>query len=122
MADPFLQTQVNAFIASGTALSAEVDIGGMTLVGIFVPAAWVTAGISFQGTIDGSTFGELVDQTNTAITVPSITGGAALFVALDPAKFRAVRALKVRSGTSGTPVNQTAAGGVTLKLLTRPVF
>lgn len=122
MADPFVQVQIPAAIAQGTALSPEVDVGGYTIVGIFVPAAWVTAGISFQASIDSSTFAELVDQTNTAIVVPSITGGAAVFVALDPAKSRGLRALKVRSGTSGTPVNQTASGGVTLKLLTRPIF
>ena len=122
MADPFVQNQVPVVIAQNQAISGEIDIGGWTLVGIWVPAAWITAGISFQGSIDGITFGELVDQTNTAIAVSSITGGAAVFVALDPAKFRALRAIKVRSGTSGAPVNQTASGGVTLTLLTRAVF
>jgi hypothetical protein len=108
-------------IASGTALSPEVDIGTKSLVAIAVPSTWIAAGISFQASFDGGvTWAELVDQTATAIQVSSITG--AQQIAVDPTKLRGVTALKVRSGTAAAPVNQTAGGGVTLTLVTRLVF
>jgi hypothetical protein len=122
MADPFVLNQVPAAIAQGTSLSPEVDIGGWSLVGIWVPSAWVTAGITFQASIDSQNWAELEDQTATAISVSSITGGANTFIAFDPTKVRGVRAIKVRSGTAASPVNQTASGGVTLTLLTRFIY
>lgn len=107
-------------IASGQSLSPEVDIGGWTLVGILVPANWTTAGIDFQVSFDGgSTFVQMVDKTAAVIAISSIAGGTAVFVALDPAQLRGVRALKVRSATSGSAVNQTNA--VTLSLICRYV-
>lgn len=119
MADPFVQQQIPAAIASGQSLSGQVNLGGYTLVGIVVPAAWIAAGISFQASADdGATWAELVDSTDTAISVSSITGAA--FVAIDPTKWRGVRSIKVRSGTAAAPVNQTSA--VVLTLLTRAVF
>jgi hypothetical protein len=122
VADPFVVDQVPVTIAQNTALSPEVDVGGKVLVGIKVPSSWVTAGISFQASIDGVTWAELEDQTATAISVASLTGGTQYLVAMDPTKVRGVRAIKVRSGTAASPVNQTASGGVALMLLTRFVF
>src|SRR5258708_32918128 len=101
MADPFVQTVLPAAIAAAQSLSPEVDLGGYgSLVGIQVPANWTTAGITFQCSIDGGvTWGEVTDITGTAITVTSLTGGTLVYnVALDPAKVRGVRAIKVRSG------------------------
>lgn len=121
MADPFVQEQFPAAIALGAALSAQVDIGGYTLVGIMVPSTWTTAAITFQGSPDGgTTWGEVTDITGVPIEVTSLTGGTAYFVALDPAKFRGLRSLKVRSGTVGAPVAQISA--VSLMLLTRFVY
>ena len=121
MADPFVLQTATATITSGTALSAQVDIGPKSLVGIVVPSTWTTAGISFQASVDGGqTWGELEDQTATAIGVSSITGGTQVFVAFDPTKLRGVWSLKVRSGTAAVPVNQT--GTVALTLVLRDVF
>lgn len=121
MADPFVLNSVPVQITSGTALSSEIDIGGWTLVGIVVPSNWTTSGLSFQASADGGqSFGELLDMTATAIAISSVPGGAQAFIAVDPTKWRGVRSLKVRSGTSSAPVNQTNT--VTLQLLTRFVF
>lgn len=121
MADPFLQVQFPAAIAAEASLSPEVDIGGYTLVGIIVPQAWTSAPITFQGSPDGgTTWGELTDITGVPIEVTSLTGGTVYFVALDPARFRGLRSLKIRSGTVGAPVAQVSA--VTLMLLTRFVY
>lgn len=109
-------------IGAAAALSAEVDIGNKSLVGIVVPANWTTAGISLQASPDGgTTWCELVDQTATAIGCGSLTGGAIVYyVAIDPTKLRGPISLKVRSGTQAAPVNQV--NQVTLQLITRLVF
>lgn len=108
---------VTVQIAAGQSLSGEVDIGSKSLVGIVFPSNWTTASLSFQASIDSSAFGELLDQTATAISVSSVTGGALTVIAIDPAKLRGITALKVRSGTSGVAVNQVNL--VTLTLITR---
>ena len=58
--------------------------------------------------------------TATAIGVSSVTGGAYTVIAVDPTKLRGVNCLKLRSGTSGTPVPQTNA--VNVQLLTRVCY
>jgi hypothetical protein len=125
VADPFVEDSIAVPIAQGASLSAQVDIGGKTLVGIFVPALWAAAGLSFQASPDGgATWGELQDTSATALSVSTITisGGVPVFIAVDPTKWRGIRSLKVRSGTAAAPVNQTNSGGVSLQLLIREIF
>lgn len=104
--------RVTATISSGGSLSAAVPLGAATLVGISMPAAWDTAGLTFQASVDGTTFQDV--QTTSAEL--SMTAAASKYIAVDPAVWRGVNLLKVRSGTSGTPVNQTADRTITLVL------
>jgi hypothetical protein len=110
-----------ATIAAGQSLSGQVSLGQKTLVGIYMPAAWTAADLTFQVSGDGgTTFEEFVvtDLTaaNAVATVQVHTPAASQFIGLDPAKFRGVNCIKVRSGTSGTPVNQVAQAVITLAL------
>lgn len=116
---------IPVLIANGTAISAAVNIGPMTLVGIIMdPSAWTPADLTFQAAPDGATFGELVEtdlaaaDAVAALQVHSPAAGQ--FIVLDPAKLRGVVSLKVRSGTSGSPVNQLADRNLTL--LARSIF
>lgn len=121
MADPLVQQQISVTIPAGVSgISGAVPLGDKTLVGIVIPANWVTASLSFQASADDTNFGELLDSTATAIAITSVTGGALVVIALDPTKWRGVRTIKVRSGTSAAPVNQT--NSPVLTLLTRDVF
>src|SRR5260370_1398523 len=106
MADPFVVDVVNAVIQAAGNLSPQVNLGGKTLVGIFLPSNWTAAGLSFQASPDGGgTFAELEDATAAAVAVSSITAGAAgMYVAIDPAKWRGINCIKVRSGLVGAPV------------------
>jgi hypothetical protein len=123
VADPYLIDSTPVAIANGASLSAQVNIGGKTLVAISIPSNWVTAGLTFQHSPDGGvTWGELQTISSGALAaqaVPSITGGAQTEIAIDPTQWRGITCIKVRSGTVGSPVNQTASGGVSLTLLTR---
>lgn len=93
-------------ISSGQSLSAAADLGGLRLFGIVMPSAWATANLTFQMSHDGgSTWSNVYDASGNELTA---TAGTSRFIALDPANFAAVTMLKVRSGTSGTPVNQGA--------------
>lgn len=109
---------IPAVIAAGQSLSGEVDIGSAyTLVGIWMPAAWTAASLTFQVSPDGGT--TWLEHYNAAGIETIVTVAAGQYVALDPALWRGVSALKIRSGTSASPVNQVAQA--TLNLVTRTV-
>ena len=93
-------------IANGTSLSASVDLGANRVFGVVMPAAWTAAGLTFQGSSDGINFFDLFDDGGTEV---SVTVAASKFVVLAaPVKMLSVRWIKVRSGTTGSPVNQGA--------------
>jgi hypothetical protein len=78
-----------------------------------MPAAWTAAALTFQVSDDaGATWKELLDDTGTAITITGPAAGNRLNVATGD--FASAIFLKVRSGTSATPVNQAAARTLTL--------
>lgn len=105
-------------IASGASLSDAADLGDNYLVGILMPSAWTAAELTFQGSLDNSTFTNLywddVDNTTTGYEVVTTTAAASRLITLDWRKFAAFRYVKVRSGTAGTPVNQAADRVLTL--------
>lgn len=93
-----------ALIASGAALSGALNLGGLRLVGLAVPATVTGSTLTFQVSVDGgTTWVNMFDKGGNEI---AIAIGASRLVVLDPADFAGVQWLKVRSGTSGTPVNQ----------------
>lgn len=99
-----LQVISATILASGN-ISAQVNIGSKLLVGIAMPAAWDAATLSFQVSLDsGATWLELCDTAGAV----SLTAAAGQFISLDPATYRGVNAVKVRSGTSGSPSTQSA--------------
>lgn len=114
MANPVTQlSEPETFtISSGQSLSAGVNLGGRIPVGVFMPASWTAAGLTFQGSPDGATWYDIHD---TAAEV-SVAAAAAIYVAFDPVKFYGINHMKVRSGTSGTPVNQGADRSLILML------
>lgn len=106
-----------AVITSGVSLSTAVNIDPYRLVGIAMPATWTAANLTFQASHDnGTTYNNLYDDLGTEMTV---TAAASRYITLDPAVFAGINYLKVRSGTSGTPVNQ--GGDRTITLVTRTV-
>lgn len=110
-----------ATIAINTALSAEVLLGEKTLVGIVMPAGWDAASITFQGTVDDTNFGNLFNDAGTEVTITTPAATQQIMFRQDlVAILRGVTGIKIRSGTNGTPVNQTAARAITL--ITRTIY
>lgn len=96
----------SATISNGTALSGAVPLGEKVLVGIAMPAAWTAASLTFQVSVDGgTTWLELTDTTGSAVAAAV---SASVYVAIDHALWRGINVVKVRSGTSSSPVNQGA--------------
>lgn len=108
---------VTVTIANGASLSDEADVGeGRVLVGILMPAAWTAASMTFQAGAVSGALGNLYDEYGTEV---EYTVDASRYVAVDIPTFASARYVKVRSGTSGTPVNQAAERTITL--VTRPL-
>lgn len=103
---------MTATIASGESLSGEIRLPeGFFLTGVQTPSAWTTtaSGCTFQVSVDGTTYTDAYDETGTEITFQA---AASRWIRLP--ELGALRFVKIRSGTSGTPVNQ--AGARTLNL------
>lgn len=104
---------LSATIASGASLSGGQSLGGLRLSGILMPDSWDTANLTFQVSLDGTTYKNLYDKNGAEYTV---TAAAGRYVQLDLVDFSAIPFIKIRSGTSGTSVNQMADRSLVLAL------
>jgi hypothetical protein len=103
--------RIQVTIANGASLSGVAGLGrGVSLVGIVMPAAWTTAGLSFQASADSTNFADLYDSGSEY----TVAAGASRYIQIPADKTDSIMALKVRSGTTGTPVNQGADRVITL--------
>ncbi len=94
-----------ATIANNESLSDAVVVGGRHLVLLQVPAI-TSATLSFEVQVEqGGDFQDLYTDDGTEYTVGSAFTGARTFLL---PWLAGVYAFKVRSGTSGSPVNQGA--------------
>lgn len=101
-------------IANGTALSGEVFVDASRIVGIQMPAGWDAANITLQASLRGSgnpvvrTFGEVVDTAGAEIVLATAPAANEYVALPDTMALLGLGVVKVRSGTVGVPVNQTA--------------
>jgi hypothetical protein len=115
MAYPIGLVSQSAVIAAGTSLSAATPLGAGVLTGIVMPAVWTAAGLTFQVSADGgTTWYELQDGTGAAV---GYTVSAGIAFNVDPYLWGGFNMLRVRSGTSGSPVNQVAAATILLQTI-----
>jgi hypothetical protein len=103
-------------IAAGASLSNVIPIGSYKYMQIIMPSAWTTANLTFQTcTTSGGTFTDVYDEDGVEVNISASTSRSILFsdesVMLISSLF-----LKIRSGTTGTPVNQAAARTIYLIL------
>src|SRR5262245_15152727 len=113
-------TTVTATIPAGQALSNSVDCtAGSTsgeLRAIICPNAWVVAGgVSFQASIDGTTWYNVYHSTGEEFRM-AVTPGALIYLFADFA--RAFKFMRLRSGTSSQPFNQPVARDFQIVLIT----
>ena len=104
-----------AIYAGADGLSDVVDLLGGVLVAIQMPATWVAADLTFQVSLDGVNFANLYDIDGNEIVV---SAAASRVIGLtDVERWLSGGKIKIRSGTSGTPVNQTAERKLKLAVL-----
>ena len=111
--------EVVATIADGEAISGGVYCEGGVIVGIHMPAVWDAAVITFQVSMDNADY---LDSYSAAGAEHTITVAADQHIWLDPSQFASYRWVKVRSGTTATPVNQvTGADDKLVTLIVRGI-
>lgn len=108
-----MKVLATATIADGAALSDAVALGdhrGISTVRI--PASWSTGVVSFAVSHDGTTYVPLYDRDG-EVTFPA---ASSIGFSVDPILFLGWAYAKVRSGTAGSPANQTGAKAVGLSI------
>ena len=75
-----------------------------------MPAAWTAASLTYQASADGVTYDDMYDGA----TERSLTVAASRYMMQNIGDWVGIRYLKIRSGTSGSPVNQGGARVITL--------
>jgi hypothetical protein len=106
-------TYRTATIANGASLSGELDIKDFVNGAIRMPSSWTAANLTFQGSEEtGGTFEDIYDDSGNEATVTAAASRCLLL----PAAVMAWRYIKIRSGTSATPVNQGAERSLVLVL------
>ena len=104
--------EYTATIANGASLSGTVDLGTNRLFAIVMPASWTTAGLTFRVSADGTNFFDLYDDAGTEVTF--VAAASRVIQNSNPGRWLGFRYLQIRSGTSGTPVNQGGARSLTI--------
>lgn len=111
---------VTATILAGAGGLSDAQKVDGKLSGVILTSAWVTAAMTFQGSRDGTVWfdlwdtatGTAVERTIAAANLPTSNGR---FLALNLGDWIGLNWVKVRSGTSASPVNQT--GGASIDLI-----
>lgn len=102
-------------ITSGTAVSGNLNMGAKVLSAIIIPAAWTAAALSFQTSDDnGSTWYDVYDDGGTELTIASAAVVAGRRISVDPSAYAGIDCIRLRSGTTASPVNQGADRIITL--------
>jgi hypothetical protein len=97
---------VTATIANGASLSGEIDTAGHSQIGLYMPADWTTANLTFQASnVSGGTFYNVYDSAGNELVVTAADDRAIG----DIPELAPFRFIKIRSGTSAAAVNQGAA-------------
>lgn len=108
---------LSAVIPPNEALSNTVDLGTHSLVALEMPEGWAGTSITFQSKaraqedVDGPAYApedldNVFDSGGNEITWTVAAGRVVVPTAAHESAMRPIRYLRIRSGTSGTPVNQ----------------
>lgn len=107
----FIEEKTAAIDSVGS-LSNYIDTEGKSIAHIDIPSSWTAANITFKTSADttSANFKDVVLWDGTELTV-TVTAGK-VFLMNPQYSWAFKRYVKVRSGTSATPVNQADARSV----------
>lgn len=113
-------------IANGQSLSGAFAVGADRIVGIVMPAGWTAANLTLQAAINQDTsnppvvtWGNVVDDAGAELVLATAPDASEYVAIADTRPLLGLGVIRLRSGTSGTPVAQGAAR--TLYLITTDV-
>lgn len=99
-------------IANGESLSAAAAMNpDWKLVAVMPASTWDTNAMTFQISVDGSTYANVYNEGTEYSLAGVVASG---YNRVDMNMFLGARKIKVRSGTAGSAVNQTSATEVKL--------
>lgn len=111
-----LRTVQTVSIANGASVSGTIDLLRTAIVGFVAPASWTTAALNIEVSTDGTSWSSLYDAYGSATgSLSALVAGAAY--AVDMVSLLPFRYVRLRSGTSASPVNQAAQRD--FKIITR---
>jgi hypothetical protein len=108
---PQLLSRLTATIANGASLSDALTLNGKQVAVIEMPAAFLT----FQSSMDGTNYFNIYDENGDEVY---LIVDATRRVHTDIAALSQHKYIKLRSGTSTTPVNQGAARTIYVEVWT----
>lgn len=92
-------------------VTQTLDVAYTTLIGFIIPSAWTAAGLTIEVSHDNITWVQPKDSFGSTVGYYSdITASTAY--ATDVQSLLPWRYLRLRSGTTATPINQTAARNI----------
>ncbi|MGV8131611.1 MAG: hypothetical protein ACP5N7_05935 [Candidatus Pacearchaeota archaeon] len=100
-----------AVIDSNVAVGDSIDLADDRLIAIIIPSTWTTANLTFLASLGNGVWYNIYTYDGTELTY---TAAASRWLIVKPIDFAGIRYLKIRSGTSGTPVLQADDRDVSL--------
>jgi len=105
---------LTAIIASGSSLSAAIPLDRRPVLRILIPSGWTTASITFLGSYNGADYFDITDEAGDEVELAA--AASKMLQIANPDNWGGIPYLKIRSGTSGTPVTQAADRTITLSV------
>jgi hypothetical protein len=106
------RVELTATVPNGQSLSGSIALDRNWLIAMALPAGWTAASITFRGSRDGgTTWLDLYSDTG-EITVSSAAAGRG--IVLPPTLLHGWPLIRLRSGTSASPVAQGADRAIVL--------
>ena len=101
-------------IASGQSLGNAIDLEGAEVFALHMPAAWTTANLTLQAAAtSGGTYQDVYDDLGSEVVITAVAARA-IAVDANALKLAGLQFIKLRSGTTGTPVAQGADRTITV--------
>ena len=99
----------------GESITDAIALGLLHLSAIVIPTSWTPANLTFQSSVDGVTWGDVYDGAGNEYKLNVQANGS--YILLDSSAFYTMNYVKIRSGTTATPVPQTAERSLQLVIL-----
>ena len=96
-------TTTTVDIDSNVAVGDSINLADDRLIAIIMPSAWTTAALTFQASLGNGVWYNVYKEEGTELSYAAATSR---WIIVKPTDFAGMKYLKIRSGTSGTPVSQ----------------